>query len=284
MSNIFCFLILAFFSGILSPEKERKVFDVHIHGSKNVTAQLSELEGAGVYKAALSTSWDLQNTFRGKSKIRILYGLMLPCPNGKVPYSLQPCYETGQDWPSPAWIESRIKAGEIDYFGEVLSQYYGISASDSLLFPYYALAEKYDLPVGIHMGGAGPGHGSPAFRMELGNPQLLKQMLSRFPDLRLWIMHGGDQFYREAISIMQTHRNVYADLSVISNPDIIPGEKFRGLMKAFIEAGLEDKLMFGSDNGDIGKVIRSVESLDLLSEAQKKKIFYANAERFFKKR
>lgn len=52
-------------------------------------------------------------------------------------------------------------------------------------------------------------------------------------------------------------------------------------MKAFIEAGLEGRLMFGSDNGNIGKVIASVNQLDFLTREQKNKIFYKNAERFF---
>jgi uncharacterized protein len=69
------------------------------------------LEQAGVYKAAISTSWDLQNSYRGKSKINFLFGLMFPCPNGKVPYGLQPCYQDGQDWPSLSWVEEQIKEG-----------------------------------------------------------------------------------------------------------------------------------------------------------------------------
>ncbi|MCR6718733.1 MAG: hypothetical protein NVV59_00215 [Chitinophagaceae bacterium] len=75
---------------------------------------------------------------------------MFPCPEGKVPYSLQPCYESGQEWPPINWVEEQIKSKSIDFLGEILNQYYGISSSDSLLFPYYALAEKYQIPVGIH--------------------------------------------------------------------------------------------------------------------------------------
>jgi hypothetical protein len=258
-----------------------KVFDVHIHGSKDLSNQLLELEKAGVYKAAVSTSWNLQNGYRGKSNINLLFGLMFPCPNGKVPYSLQPCFENSQDWPSPSWVEMQIKEGKIDFFGEVLSQYYGISSSDSLLFPYYALAEKYQLPVGIHTGGAGPNHGSPNFKIELGNPLLLEKMMSRFPKLKVWIMHSGDQYYKETITVMQRYKQVYADISVISNPEIVTPVKFASIMKAFVQKGLEGRLMFGTDNGDIQKVITAVESLHFLSKEQKDKIFYLNAERFF---
>ena len=42
----------------------QKVFDVHIHGEADPSIQMQQLENSGVYKAAISTSWDLQNTYR----------------------------------------------------------------------------------------------------------------------------------------------------------------------------------------------------------------------------
>ena len=266
-----------------SPRKSVKVFDVHLHGSKDRELQLSKLKNAGVYKAAISSSWELQETYRGNDKTKLLFGLMFPCPNGKVPYSLQPCFTNGNHWPDPAWVEEQIKTNRIDYLGEVLSQYYGISPSDSSLYPYYRLAEKYAIPVGIHTGAAGPGHGSPDFKMEMGHPSLLRKILTDFPRLKIWIMHAGDQHYKETMQLMRENERVYADISVISNPDIVPPKIFAAGMKEFIDAGLEDRLMFGSDNGDIVKTIRSVEELSFLSKKQKRKIFYLNAEKFFRK-
>lgn len=277
------FFLIGFTCLSFSPinHERQKVFDVHIHGSKDVIDQLTTLEQAGVYRAAISTSWDLQNTYRTQSNINLLYGLMFPCPNGKVPYSLQPCYGDGRDWPALNWVERKIKEGKIDFLGEILSQYYGISSSDTSLHPYYELAEKYGIPVGLHTGGAGPDHGSPNFRMEFGNPMLLDQLLSMFPKLKVWIMHGGDQYFNEAISIMKKSKLVYADISVISNSEIVPSKRFSDIMKSFVDAGLEDRLMFGTDNGNIDKVIAAVKGLGFLSKEQKDKIFYQNAERFF---
>ena len=278
------FLLFFCLSCYSKPVANQRIFDVHIHGTSDITAQLKALDQAGVYKAAISTSLDLQQRYRDELKPELLFGLMFPCPNGKVPYSLQPCYEDGKEWPSLDWVEQQIKNGTIDFIGEILSQYFGISSSDSLLFPYYALAEKYNIPVGIHTGGAGPGHGSPNFKMELGNPLLMESMLEHFPKLRVWIMHGGDQYYRETVMLMKKHNLVYADISVISNPDIMPPAQFSQMMKTFIDAGLQDRLMFGTDNGNIEKVVEAIEALDFLSKAQKDKIFYRNAENFFKMR
>ncbi|HET8810348.1 MAG TPA: amidohydrolase family protein [Flavobacteriaceae bacterium] len=281
MKILFCLFSIFTLYFVSKPKDTQKVFDVHIHGSNDVVNQLKTLEQVGVYKAALSSSWDLQNNYRDKSKINLLFGLMFPCPNGKVPYSLQSCYENGQEWPSLNWVEQQIKESKIDFLGEILNEYYGISPSDSLLFPYYALAEKYNLPVGIHTGGAGPNHGSPNFKIEMGNPLLLEKMLIRFSQLKVWIMHSGGQYYKETIDVMHRYDHVYADISVISNPDIVPSAQFKIIMKAFLEAGLEDRIMFGSDNGDIEKVIASLNELDFLTKEQKDKIFYKNAERFF---
>ena len=97
-------------------------------------------------------------------------------------------------------------------------------------------------------------------------------------------MHSGDQFYKETITLMRKYKTVYSDISVISNPDIVPSSRFATIMKEFIESGLENRLLFGTDNGDIKKVISSVEELEFLSEIQKEKIFYRNAERFFASR
>lgn len=261
----------------------QKVFDTHIHGETNPDIQMQQLETSGVYKAAISSSWDLQNTYRNKFKIEVLHGLMLPCPNGKVPYSNQLCFSNGKDLPDIKWVEQQINDGKIDFIGEILSQYYGISPSDELLHPYYALAEKYNLPVGIHTGLAGPNHGCPNFRVGLGSPILMEDLILKFPKLRIWIMHSGYPFIEETVGIMSVYWNVYTDISVIANPDNIPYKDFHTTMKRLIDAGLENRVMFGSDNGNIKQVIESVNKLDFLSSEQKEKIFHKNAEQFFEK-
>lgn len=274
-------LALPFLSGSRKPVAVPRIFDVHLHGSADPSAQLKSLQEAGVYRSAISTSWNLQENYRERNEVSMDFGLMFPCPLGKVPYSLQPCYEDGKDWPAIEWVEQQIREGKVDYFGEILNEYYGISPSDPVMFPYYALAVKYQLPVGVHTGAAGPDHGSPHFNIDMGNPLLLENALAKFPGLRLWIMHGGDHYYAETITIMKKYPGVYADISVLSNPYIVPAERFAKIMHAFLDAGLEDRLMFGSDNGDIGKVIAAVEGLSFLTGKQKEKIYFENAERFF---
>jgi predicted metal-dependent TIM-barrel fold hydrolase len=260
---------------------QQRVFDVHLHGAKEPRTQLENLTKAGVYKIAISTSWDLQQQYMKRDDLYVLRGLMVPCPNGKVPYSLQSCFKDDNEWPSLDWVEDQIKAGNINFIGEVLSQYHGISSSDSMLLPYYHLAKKYNIPVGIHTGSAGPDHGCPNFQEQLGSPALMATLLKQVPGLRVWIMHAGAPYHQEAIEIMKSFPQVYTDISAINNPNILNQEQFAAIVKLFVDSGLEDRIMFGSDNGDIDTTMKSVSQLAFLTKKQKEKIFHLNAEKFF---
>ena len=261
---------------------EHKIFDVHLHGEADPVKQLEELQTNGVGVIAVSTSWPQQQQYLSSEKLKILHGLMIPCPNGKVPYSLQTCFEDGKEWPEPAWVENQIKEKRIDFIGEVLAQYYGISESDSSMYPYYALAEKYDLPVGIHTGSAGPNHGSPNFKEELGNPLLARNLLESFPKLRVWLMHGGGPYIKECLEMLKTYPGLCIDISVLNDPRIVSQDEFAKIMKLFIDNGMEDRLFFGSDNAPISTTIASVNKMEFLSESQKRKVLAGNAEKFFK--
>lgn len=267
--------------------KDRKIFDAHLHGDPDLEKQFQTLHTSGVYEAAVSSGWEIQQGFgiehNQVSGVKILHGLFIPCPLGKVPYSQQKraCYENGNEWPEVAWVEQQIKEKKINFMGEVLTQYYGISSSDTLMYPYYALAEKYNIPVGLHTGSAGPDHGCPDFKEEMGNPLLLQSTLNKFPKLRVWLMHAGAPFVKEFIEMMKANPGLYADISVLNNPMIIPPADFSALMKSFIDAGLEDRLMFGTDNADIETTTKAIEQLEFVSAKQKEKLFFKNAERFF---
>lgn len=283
MKHSICILLIGTFLFNFGKVQAQKIFDTHIHGDKNVNGQLLKLKEAGVYNAAVSTSWQLQQSYASGTGLHILQGLMIACPEGKVPYSGQYCFTDKKDFQDLIWVENQIKENKIDFIGEVLSQYYGISPSDEKLYPYYAIAEKYGIPVGLHTGLAGPNHGSPTFKVSLESPILFEDFLQKFPKLKVWIMHSGAPFLDDTLAIMGYYRNVYADISAISNPDIFPATDFYQIVKRLIDAGLENRLMFGSDNGDINKIIANVNSLDFLSAEQKEKLFYRNAEIFFSK-
>lgn len=260
------------------------IFDVHLHSHLDAdrrTADFDEFKRNKVTEAAITCSWNAQEPYRALKSTKFLYGMILPCPNGIVPYGGPKCFENGQEFPDINWVRQQVQYGKIDFLGELLNQYHGISLSDSLMYPYYALAQEYNIPIAIHTGLAGPDHGCPNFDPLMGDPKLIEPALRAFPKLRVSLMHAGAPYQEGTLKIMSTYPKVYADISVIADPAIVPMEAFAPYMKALIDAGLEDRLMFGSDGGDIAKMIDQVNSLDFLTKGQKEKIFYKNARKFF---
>jgi hypothetical protein len=194
----------------------------------------------------------------------------------------------GSPLPDISVLRSAYARGWLGAMGEIGAQYGGISASDPKLEPYFALAEQLDLPVGVHTGISFPGiTNDPCcrnFRVTLGNPALLEEVLIRHPKLRLYIMHGGHPYLQETIAIMSVYPQVYADLAVIDW--IIPRDEFHEYLRSLIRAGMGKRLMFGSDQmawpEAIGMAIEGIESARFLTQEQKRDIFYNNAARFLR--
>jgi uncharacterized protein len=198
---------------------------------------------------------------------------------------------SGRPLPTPDELRSLYRDGHLAAMAEVTAQYEGLSPSDLALEPYFALAEELDVPVGIHTGTSFPGtpyRGSPRFRVALGNPLLLEDLLVRHPKLRVFIMHGGEPWRRETLALMQMYEQVYMDVAVI---DWIGGPgsraRFHDFLREMFAAGLGKRIMFGTDQmrwpDAIGMAIDFVDTADFLSPEQKRDIFHENASRFLRR-
>jgi predicted TIM-barrel fold metal-dependent hydrolase len=162
--------------------------------------------------------------------------------------------------------------------GELGIQYAGIAVGDSRVTPFFALAEEFDVPVLIHHHGTGGP--SDQFRISLGHPEQLEEVLIRHPRLRIFIETSGFPYLEETIALMYRYPNVYGDLSLWK----YPAETANWYLRSLVQAGLGKRLMFGSDQVQWPEVIEEmidlIESADYLSEEQKRDIFYNNAAHF----
>jgi predicted TIM-barrel fold metal-dependent hydrolase len=193
--------------------------------------------------------------------------------------------------PLPGLEELRadIRAGRVQVLGELCLQYLGMAPNDSLLDPYYALAEELDIPVAIHTGIGPPGTPydscCPKFRATLGNPILVEEVLIRHPRLRVYLMHGGAPYLQETKAIMSVYPQVYVDLATINW--ILPREEFHSYLRELMLAGFGKRLLFGSDQmvwpETIEMAIEGIESASFLTEEQKRDIFYNNAVSFLRR-
>ena len=299
---ILCLLVLLLSSfGIAQARRAKRlpIIDVHLHAdtenafarpnpnpvtgkdpglkssNDHMTATLAAMKQFNIVKGLVSGPLDMVERWRIADPDRIM----------AAPY-----FEGTTSWPLP---DVDVLAGlyadrRLSVLGEIGAQYGGLSPSDPKLEAYFALAERLDIPVGIHTGLGPPGTAyNPAtknFRTTLGDPRLLEDVLIRHPKLRVYLMHAGWPYLSETKALMQQYPQLYADVAVIDW--IMPREEFHEYLRALMRSGLGKRLMFGSDQmawpEAIGMAIANIESAPFLTAGQKRDIFYNNAAGFLR--
>lgn len=184
-------------------------------------------------------------------------------------------------------FEEYIKSGKIKVFGEVMAVYKGKTLADSVYQPYLAICEKYGIPVGYHSGGSFPNAqnlGWPEYRIKFGDPLLIEDVLVKYPKLKLYLMHAGENFYEYTLRMMDGYPNLYADLGVEMWLHPMTKDFAVKFLKSAKQYGFLDRVLFGSDQmvwpEAITSSINFLQSLDFLSKDEKQKIFYLNAKKF----
>jgi hypothetical protein len=137
-------------------------------------------------------------------------------PDRIIPATPFKVWSESHGQPAPE-LRRLVAEGKVAVFAEVGPQYAGMSPADPALEPYFALAEELDIPVGIHMGEGPPGgrnvEGYSAYRVRMGNPLLLEDVLVRHPKLRIYVMHYGSPFVDDMIALLYSYPQVYADIA-----------------------------------------------------------------------
>lgn len=236
-------------------------------------ASLAALKRYNIVKAVASGPLETVGQWRDAAPDRIMAGAYVGSSN---------------PLPGLARLRAEIQAGRVQVLGELVLQHSGMAPNDPRMEPYFALAEEMDIPVGIHTGIGPPGTPydpcCPNFRVTLGNPVLVEEVLIRHPRLRIYLMHGGWPYLQETKAILSVYPQVYADLATINW--IIPREEFHSYLRELVRAGLGKRLLFGSDQMEwpeaIGMAVEGIESAVFLTEEEKRDIFYNNAVRFLR--
>ena len=226
---------------------------------------------------------------------RFLAGPSFPCWRDVSARPVK-CDWDGEVFPDLEWLRSQYEAGRFAVMGEMFFVYAGISPTDPRMAPYWDLAAEFDIPVAIHIN-RGPPAGSrsrpdgccPAFDEDLGNPELLRPVLERHPELRIWLQHAGFpampelgniDYDDETFALLADYPNVYVDMTALNA--VMPEPLHAAALQAFIDRGFTDRIMVGTDNWSARAVIERYERFDFLSEEQKRAILHDNAARFFR--
>jgi predicted TIM-barrel fold metal-dependent hydrolase len=184
-------------------------------------------------------------------------------------------------------LRKDFTTGGFKVMGEIGLQYEGLSPSDASVDKYFALAEELDIPVAIHMGTGGSGRANvamPKFRGSMGDPLLLEELLARHPKLRVQVMHAGYPMIDNMLTLLQANSHVYVDVAGLIWS--YPRKEVNRYIQRLVEAGFEDRVMFGTDQLQWPKLmaysIGIIQNADYLTPEQKRDILYNNAARFLR--
>jgi len=285
------------------PAESVGVIDTHYHAAwqngddaAGLEARLEEMDAKGISVSALFvTSEDDLDLWFDAAPRRFIAGPMFPCPplDGEQLF----CFDDNDGWPDLAWVERELQSGRIGLLGELTLNYYGIPPTDPRLDPYFALAARYDVPVLAHTNSGPPPRRGPRryegccpdYDPAMGDPALWRPVLEKYPGMRLVLQHsgfpypagpGGKVYLEETFALMRDYPDVYADMSVLNA--LWDEDSYRLAMQKVVEAGMIERIMFGSDNNDPTVVFERLARMEFLSDTDRRAILHDNAARFFR--
>jgi len=293
---------LPFFTPVQQPVARPPVIDVHLHTpmspgpveqfAPNLEARLWDIERLNVKFAVLTGVPDVLFAWHREmtGRVGVLPALLFPCENGVAVMWGRPCFEGGANWPDLGRLEEHIEAGRVGALGEITTQFLGLTPSDPALEPYFALAERHDIPMFIHMGPGTPGTAYdggaanikvPRYRATAGNPLVLEEALLKHPGVRVAVMHSGWPLADEMVFMLYQHPQVYAEVGLLQHTDWFPRREYYAFLRRLVDAGFASRILFGSDASLEGGINAILEA-DFLTDEQKHGILCGNAMRFLR--
>ncbi|MEM8985278.1 MAG: amidohydrolase family protein [Pseudomonadota bacterium] len=225
---------------------------------------------------------------------RFLAGPTFPCwknAEGAQAY----CDWDGGAWPDLDWMRENYLSGRMRVMGEMMFVYAGVAPTDARMEPYWALAAELNIPVAVHIN-RGPPPNSPSrrpgccpdFNADYGNPALLRPVLEKHPDLKIWLQHAGFpalpmfddiDYLEETYALLADYPNVFVDMTALNAA--VPPPVHEAAVRAFVVRGFGGRIMMGTDNWEAAPIIERYDAFDFLSADEKRAILHGNAARFF---
>ncbi len=287
---------------VLRAESKLEVFDVHLHALPPEFFSQAATADFGAYKKTTTGMVSdrqllLKRTIEYMDRNNVTKGLLSgdnkmvdswvqAHPDRFLP-SFSPDMSVQDHQLAVKQFEKEVEEGKWRAMGELGLPYAGLPLNDPLLFPYYQVCERKEIPVFFHTGLDGPNPQqlvSPKFRIELGDPLLLQDIVIRFPKLKVVIMHMGWPFSDHALYMLYAYPNVYLDTAVVNW--ILGKAVFDRILKEAVETVGSDRILFGSDQMAwpqmITPAIEAIKTADYLSENDKRRILSENAKQLLK--
>ena len=242
-------LLVCGFGTAVNTQVRPPVIDIHVHSTNTTPREAKQrMDALNIrYLFVSSLASDVPAWAAAMDANTYLPALVLPCDAARAPITGRPCWDGTASFPDVTWLRGELQAGRLRGLGEMSPQYLGLSPGDTALDPYWALAEEFDVPVGVHMGPGPPGAAypsspvpfkSPAFSMAASDPMLLEPVLLRHKRLRLFVMHAGWPRLEAMLALLYAHPNVYVDVAALQTPSWSPAPPTPGISRRWSRTGL----------------------------------------------
>jgi predicted TIM-barrel fold metal-dependent hydrolase len=129
--------------------------------------------------------------------------------------------------------------------------------NDLSIMPIYEKAEELGMVIFVHTGWSG------YFLLKNQHPILLDEVAVRFPDLKLVVVHAGENYYEEVVMMMLKNSNMYAGTGWwgFLQP-LETNVRFLKYAKHFM---VLDKCLWGTDNFDCREDVPYIKSFPRLA-------------------
>lgn len=131
--------------------------------------------------------------------------------------------------------------------------YQGFHPQDERVLPIYAKAQKLGLPILLHQASC-YNREAP---LKYADPIFFDEIAIRYPELRLVFAHLGYPWIRETLHVVRKHPHLFTDISFAC---VRPWSFYNALVY-YLEWGVLDKLLFGSDFPAVATPAATIEML-----------------------
>jgi len=285
-------IISSFFALVFCTQSLGQIIDMHMHGY----TEKDFFDGGKARNgldASLNSDDQIERIIQQMDKNNILYAVVCGKLETLEKYTnvdqrFIPGYQDYEDTLIDIGLfEQLVKERKIKVFGEVMAVYHGRTLNDPIYQPYLRICEQYGIPVAYHTGGTFPDANSKVwknFRLSYGDPLLIEDVLVNYPKLKLYLMHAGSNYFEHTLRMMDQYPQLYVDLGVLLWLHPMEKDYAVRFLKSAKKYEVLNRVMFGSDQmvwpEAISSSIEYLNSLEFLTDAEKRMILFENAKEF----
>lgn len=283
-----------------------RIFDCHSHWSTRKgyifqsEAELKSQERIWGTKAAFQTEQEMADTFR-RNNVRVVLDLALTALSDMSLEQIRAVHDytfqvqrQHSDVIFGHWLsfDPRLGKAAITEFERAMSADAGfigfgiigqvkdgLPPSDPIWDPFYKTSIDADIPVLIHTGLTGIGHGVPGGKgiiLDHGHPRHIDAVAARFPELKILAARPAYPWQEDMIAVLLHKANVHYELHGWSPKAFSPS------LKREIGGRLRDRIMFGCDYPVLKYEMMADRWRGLgYSEEVLAKVLHLNAENYF---